>query len=797
MFVVNDSGLKFGCMIGRVPPRPLTGTFLLKATLKLRPNGVAEFLPEDEQLDLDGDQNWNDDPKEGLRYASDFALFKPGADLLLAACGYPPGGRPQSTLEVSFSVGSWSKSLVVLGDRHWKEGLLGATLTEPLPFTRMPLTWSRAFGGPSFKKNPLGKGADKIVLPDGKKARLAPNVENRKSLWLSVDAPPNPSSFGPVDSSWPQRMSKVGTYGATWLKKQWPWFPEDFDWGFFNAAPPDQQWPAGRFLKGDETLSFRNLHAQIPLYECRLPGERPRWFLHTRQGNAVEFREVPLVLDTLFADMEQERIVLVWRGLTGVNTYKMKEVEEHFILREPIRTPLFPTVEDYRRHFKTRKEEILDEAEVEPVQIEPLMIPPPAPPDLSWVEPMKKEMEALRTESLDFDPATQPGWAGSRAATRRLASVPPPPPPPQTVEQITKIAQNDWKAMKAGDPHFAKGIGDPPDFSEIAADEKEIDEEISALEKESKTPEEAERPPWTRERVVEHLSQDGHFDKEDLGGLDLSGLDLSRRRFREAVLQGTNLSKSLLDESDFSRANLGGADVTGASIKGCAFAEADLTGISGAEADFSGSTLDLADLSEAKLAQGNFAQVRGEMTTFADADLTEARFDKADLQQPDFTAAGIAGARFIGAILPDAGFYEVQGAGADFSDADLSRARFTQADLTQARFVKVRAPESVWDEALLPRADFGEADLRVSNFSEAELEGTTFYLTQLSEAKLEDCRAKGAKFVQCNLFRATFEGADLTGAKLTGSNLYEAEFFRTIVEGTDFFGANLKRTKLA
>ncbi len=36
---------------------------------------------------------------------------------------------------------------------------------------------------------------------------------------------------------WTQRYSKIGNYKGNYLKERWPWFPKDFDWGYFNAAP--------------------------------------------------------------------------------------------------------------------------------------------------------------------------------------------------------------------------------------------------------------------------------------------------------------------------------------------------------------------------------------------------------------------------------------------------------------------------------------------------------------------------------------------------------------------------------
>src|SRR5258708_2848074 len=105
MKTVNDHHLKFALFVGRVPPPPLTATFVVKAGFKLLPGGVAELLPEGEQPEFSGDQFNGDDPAQGLRYPSDFALFKPGTDLLLAGQCHAPAGQAVTQAEVAFGVG--------------------------------------------------------------------------------------------------------------------------------------------------------------------------------------------------------------------------------------------------------------------------------------------------------------------------------------------------------------------------------------------------------------------------------------------------------------------------------------------------------------------------------------------------------------------------------------------------------------------------------------------------------------------------------------------------------------------
>src|SRR3954453_18411061 len=129
--VVNDSGMKFAWLAGRVPPRPLTGTFIVKATLAIEPGQVASLVPPDDQLNPDGEKTLDDDPAAGPIYPGDFALFKPGAEILLTGSAQSREGRPVTRMPVALRVGQWSKELEVFGDRVWtREGF-----SAPQPFT--------------------------------------------------------------------------------------------------------------------------------------------------------------------------------------------------------------------------------------------------------------------------------------------------------------------------------------------------------------------------------------------------------------------------------------------------------------------------------------------------------------------------------------------------------------------------------------------------------------------------------------------------------------------------------------
>ena len=79
----------------------------------------------------------------------DFAPEKPLTEFIVTGSAVAPEGKPVTELIAGFRVdGLISKTIRVVGDRVWREGLVpGISPSAPAPFTRMPLTYERAFGG--------------------------------------------------------------------------------------------------------------------------------------------------------------------------------------------------------------------------------------------------------------------------------------------------------------------------------------------------------------------------------------------------------------------------------------------------------------------------------------------------------------------------------------------------------------------------------------------------------------------------------------------------------------------------
>ena len=178
MKIVNPTSFKAAPLPGRLNFPKHSLTWIIKGTFDLKPNAPAvvaekqtfptgtEFYPDDEER------------RGSPRYESDFAWFKPRADLLLVGACYAPEGRQVPSCPATFRVGNKSKTLAVIGSRHWEKSWLNSKLTDPAPFTRMELRYENSFGGGKFPANPVGKGcSEESDAATGKHWPL-PNIED-------------------------------------------------------------------------------------------------------------------------------------------------------------------------------------------------------------------------------------------------------------------------------------------------------------------------------------------------------------------------------------------------------------------------------------------------------------------------------------------------------------------------------------------------------------------------------------------------------------------------------------------
>lgn len=102
-------------------------------------------------------------------------------------------------------------------------------------------------------------------------------------------------------------------------------------------------------------------------------------------------------------------------------------------------------------------------------------------------------------------------------------------------------------------------------------------------------------------------------DKKECFKCDLSGLDLSGKKFKKVDLEGTDFSNCNLEDTNFSYSNLKGVNFSGANLKGANFKKADLYKAVFSGADLTDASLTNALIDDAQLTDAFGVQVNSVM----------------------------------------------------------------------------------------------------------------------------------------------------------------------------------------
>lgn len=269
------------------------------------------------------------------------------------------------------------KALLVCGERAFRKkmavtrlaqggasvatlGLLRSnpwTLDAPEKFVQLPLLYADAWGGQcridaddpalarlpkkirppagaamhdSSQTNPLGRGFARHWFLDAKDigSVAAPRIVdpahpcNADLFWRAAGGGdlPAPGGLAPIGRGWLPRRLLAGHMEekAGWGADDVPLLPKDFDFAYWNSAPPDQQCPR---LDGQEQFSLSNLcrhdHPAAgsdangnTILRFALPEQAMFLILTSRDGKVNVQR---LAIDTVSIAPETASVDLVWR----------------------------------------------------------------------------------------------------------------------------------------------------------------------------------------------------------------------------------------------------------------------------------------------------------------------------------------------------------------------------------------------------------------------------------------------------------------------------------------------------
>ncbi|HVT09945.1 MAG TPA: DUF2169 domain-containing protein [Polyangia bacterium] len=143
---------------------------------------------------------------------SDEVFRRGGVDLLVFGSARAPRNRAVSQMKVTMSVGAWSRTVQVTGERAWVRGGRQLRPTAPVPFTAIPLTMANAFGGKGewdglscpFPENEHGKGY--FLTEEAAVGGRLPNIEDPRWPVVAWTDRPAPVGVGPCPIISGQRM---------------------------------------------------------------------------------------------------------------------------------------------------------------------------------------------------------------------------------------------------------------------------------------------------------------------------------------------------------------------------------------------------------------------------------------------------------------------------------------------------------------------------------------------------------------------------------------------------------------
>ncbi len=244
---------------------------------------------------------------------------KPGTDIALYGSAYTPDGKEAESVDAGLRVGPVQKAVRVFGDRVWQSGFGSWRASKPRPFTRMPLSYERAYGGKDQlgdkpetadwePRNPIGAGFAISGRKDRLEGRPLPNLEDpNQPIRHWRDRPP-PAGFGLIPGDWAPRRDYAGSYDQAWRDERAPLLPKDFQPRFHHAAHPDLQ--TAQPLEGGETIEALNLSADGPL-RLEVPRRQFELTFWIRQ----ERKKAQPRLDTVIIEPDQRRLIALWRAV--------------------------------------------------------------------------------------------------------------------------------------------------------------------------------------------------------------------------------------------------------------------------------------------------------------------------------------------------------------------------------------------------------------------------------------------------------------------------------------------------
>jgi len=780
----------------------------------------------------------------------DAGMPKANAELLVQGSCFAPEGSAVNASRVKASLGAISKELYVFGDRHWIGGI---DVSEPVPFTKMPVSYANAFGGKDHAPNPPGKGVEAVEGEAGPIISL-PNIEYADQLMGSPNDKPLPASLNRIDMMCEQRMLNAGTYDQKYLETRMPGFPDDFNYDYFNDAAKDQQTEG--FFKGDEQYEIRNMHPQHALITGQIPGVYGRAFVNHEVNGEIVFKEIPTQLDTVWLFPDAELGVMIHRGTLQVFEDDAADIKQILVANENTAdTPR--SLEHYKNALHLRSDPtesykyIMYTAPLIPEGMEcgfktmqenanfPLELLAKTNAD-NFAEAKKLEADVLVQQQFEKMKETtsegNPDRQKIDEIIKQLADAK--ANPPELTPEMQKIKELTYKIcpMMKDDPKTPdltklnlKAMDELKDYMEKVKADKQADEKnilLEQIEEMKKLQPEGESSPQVKqleavlvvrelppilpridvEAILQELKEQNNAMQKEL--LVMQSMGMPEEQLEKI--------KQAVDTEETEKRTREGLDKANDAYRmGAHYIEQARSPHEGQEADIKAALLS-AFKAGGKTAGGDYAFVDLSDQDLTGIDLSGAYLEYADLTNTNLTNANLSKAILTHAIFKGTNLTNTNLTGANLGTIDFDGVLFSDADLTGATlgksnivntqferckmadkmdmFLETKFTQSSFTGSDMHKSIFIDADISGCNFSEADLTESNFINPIMKSVDFSDANLIGVNFVKAQADLSNFDNAIMKNVRFVGeSSLVKASFVASEINEANLRDCNLEQ----
>lgn len=285
-------------------------TLIVKATFEVGRDGRARLADEQAPIrsnDLPHDPSR---PEGSIRYPTDFAPVKVGADVIVVGEAMSP--RPVPAIDVAVRVRDRTAQLRAHGPRVYFASLGRIAVGPAAKVERVPIVYEKAYGGATAdlqrleRRNPVGVGV--AHRPSDLDGKPAPQLEHPERPITAGGEVAEPAGYGAIASHWSPRAEHAGTADEAWRTSRMPLLPLDFDPRFHNVAHPALRLDTP--LAPGDTIAILGMTVE-PLFQVDVPAFPVR-VRAVRATGPIE--EVRPAIDTLLIEPERGRFEIAARA---------------------------------------------------------------------------------------------------------------------------------------------------------------------------------------------------------------------------------------------------------------------------------------------------------------------------------------------------------------------------------------------------------------------------------------------------------------------------------------------------